>query len=288
MGAIGLWSLLALLTAASGMVPPFQLTALCFAMATFIGAIYLLLKPVTDGEGLADRFTVLKQPAKVWLLGVGGLFGYHFFYFTALRNAPPVEAGLIAYLWPLLIILFSALLPGERLRSHHIIGGLLGLFGAIVIISGGSDLSFSASNLPGYGAAVLCALIWSGYSVLSRRFAAVPSAAVTGFCAVSACLAALAHLVLEQTIWPQTSGEWLVVLGLGLGPVGLAFYIWDYGVKHGHIQVLGAASYLAPVLSTLALIAAGFAEPGWRIALATLLVTLGAVVAARDLLFGKN
>ncbi|MEP1207126.1 MAG: EamA family transporter [Rhizobiaceae bacterium] len=287
--AILLWSLLALLTAASGRVPPFQLVAICFAIASVIGLISLW----RSGTGLA----VFRQPAPVWILGVGGLFGYHFFYFTALRHAPPVEAGLIAYLWPLLIILFSALLPGERLRLHHVIGGLLGLAGAFLIVTRGGDgggggggseeivgFAINADYLFGYIAACLCALIWSGYSVLSRRFADVPSQIVTGFCAISCLLALFAHLLLEETVIPESFGQWLAVLGLGLGPVGLAFYVWDYGVKKGNIQVLGAASYAAPVLSTLALIAAGFAQFTWSIALATVLVTLGAVVAAKDMI----
>ncbi len=275
--AIGLWSLLALLTAASGSVPPFQLTAICFTIATAIGGASMVRK----GQGFAS----LNQPLPVWLLGVGGLFGYHFFYFTALRNAPPVEAGLIAYLWPLLIILFSAFLPGEKLKTHHVLGGLLGLSGAFLIVSKGGEFSFDAQYGLGYGAAALCAVIWSGYSVLSRRFSDVPSVAVTGFCAVSAILALIAHLALEDTQWPQSMTQWLAVIGLGLGPVGLAFYVWDYGVKKGNIQILGAASYAAPVLSTFALIAAGFTTFTWNIALATLLVTLGAIIAAKDLLF---
>lgn len=275
--AILLWSLLALLTAASGKIPPFQLTAVCFSIATLIGIFGM----VKSGEGLNS----LKLPLPVWLLGVGGLFGYHFFYFTALRLAPPVEAGLIAYLWPLLIILFSALLPGEKLKTHHVMGGLIGLGGAFLIVSKGGEFSFNADYAWGYGAAALCALIWSGYSVLSRRFKQVPSTAVTGFCAVSMVLALIAHLLLETTIWPEITTQWLAVLGLGLGPVGLAFYVWDYGVKKGDIQLLGAASYAAPVLSTFALIAAGYTSFTWNIGLATLLVTLGAVVAAKDLIW---
>ncbi|MEE9313939.1 MAG: EamA family transporter [Rhizobiaceae bacterium] len=277
--AVLLWSLLALLTTASGKIPPFQLAAICFVIATGVGAVSMV-KSSTD-------FSALRQPLPVWLLGVGGLFGYHFFYFTALQNAPPVEAGLIAYLWPLLIILFSSLLPGENLKVHHIIGGLLGLSGAFLIVSKGGTFSFNSDHAFGYGAAALCALIWSAYSVLSRRFADVPSEVVTGFCAVSALLALMAHLGLEATQWPQSTSQWFAVLGLGLGPVGLAFYVWDYGVKKGNIQILGAASYAAPVLSTFALIAAGFATFTWAIGLATALVALGAVVAAKDMIW-KN
>lgn len=273
--AVLLWSLLALLTAASGKVPPFQLTSTAFAVGGALGVVIWIARP--------SRLAALRQPAPVWLLGIVGLFGYHFSYFTALRNAPPVEAGLIAYLWPLLIVLFSAFLPGERLRMHHVLGALLGLSGALLIVTKGSAVDFQAEYLFGYSMALVCALTWSSYSVISRRFSKVPTDVVTGFCLLTSMLAAIAHVFLEETVWPASTVEWLATLGLGLGPVGLAFYVWDYGVKHGDIQVLGAASYLAPLLSTVVLILAGFGELSWIVAAACLLITGGAALAAKEL-----
>ena len=205
---------------------------------------------------------------------------------AALKNAPPVEASLIAYLWPLLIVVFSALLPGERLRWWHLAGVLLGLAGTVLLVGGGG-LDFKSQYALGYGAALLCALIWSTYSLLSRRFAHVSSEAVGGFCGITAVLAAFCHLALEPPIWPQGM-QWLAVLGLGLGPVGAAFFLWDHGVKHGDIRVLGAVSYLAPLLSTVLLVVAGLAPATWQIAAACLLITGGAVLAARSLLFSKD
>lgn len=277
--AVALWSLLALFTAASGRVPPFQLTAMSFLIGGLIGVVWIIAR----GSGLS----AFRQAWPVWALGVCGLFGYHFFYFTALRNAPPVEAGLIAYLWPLLIVLFSTLLPGEHLRRHHVAGAALGLAGAALIVTKGAALDIAPKFAFGYGAALICALLWSGYSVLSRRFAGVPTEIVAGFCLVTAALSAMAHLTLETTVWPGTTTEWLAVAGLGLGPVGLAFYTWDLGVKRGDIQVLGASAYAAPLLSTAVLIAFGYAEFNWIIALSALLITAGAILAAKDMVFRR-
>jgi drug/metabolite transporter (DMT)-like permease len=278
--AILLWALLAYFTAESGQVPPFQLTAMSFGIGGFAGMLTWIVRP----QGIA----ALRQPAKVWALGIVGLFGYHFLYFTALRNAPTVDASLICYLWPLLIVLMSALGPGERLGLHHVAGALMGFAGAVLIVTRGQGIALNPDYAFGYGIAFLAAFFWSSYSVLSRRFREVPTDVVTGFCLVTALLATIAHLILEETIWPQGMGQWLAVVGLGIGPVGLAFFVWDIGVKHGDIQVLGAASYSAPLLSTLLLVALGASPFTWVIASACLLITLGATVAAKDMILRRK
>jgi drug/metabolite transporter (DMT)-like permease len=215
----------------------------------------------------------------VWALGIGGLFGYHALYFAALRLAPPAEAGLLNYLWPLLIVLFSALLPGERVRAAHVAGALLGFAGVVVLMSGRADLELGPEHGLGYVCAFAGAFVWSGYSVLSRRFGTVPTDAVAGFCLATSALSLVCHVVFEATVWPATVTEWFALAALGLGPVGAAFYLWDVGVKHGDIRLLGVGSYAAPVLSTLFLILAGYAEPTLALAAACALIVAGALVA---------
>ena len=277
--AVAMWALLALLTDASGDVPPFLLSAITFAIGTCVGLVARVVAPPAQK---------VRVPPQVWIIGIAGLFGYHFFYFTALRNAPAVEASLIAYLWPLFIVLGSALMPGERLQWHHVAGAALGLAGTFLIVTKGGGLSFDSNYAFGYAMAAVCAFVWSAYSLLSRRFPAVPTSVVTWFCAATSALSLACHFLLEKTVLPCTTGEWLAVVGLGLMPVGLAFYAWDIGVKHGNIQVLGAASYAAPLLSTLVLIATGFAEPSPAILIACVLITSGAVLAAKSLLFSRK
>jgi drug/metabolite transporter (DMT)-like permease len=275
--AVLLWSALATLTAMSGAVPPFELLALTFGVGGLAGVALWTVRP--------RAAKALRQPWRVWLLGVGGLFGYHAAYFFALRHAPVVEAGLINYLWPLLIVVFSAFLPGERLKWQHVVGCLFALVGAVLVVTAGHGFSFDPAYAAGYGAALLAAVIWGAYSVLSRRVADVPSDAITGFCLATALLATLVHFLVEPTVWPAAPAQWLAVIALGLGPVGFAFYVWDIGVKHGDIQVVGAVAYATPLLSTGLLVVAGYAALTAVLAVAALLVTTGAVIAASGLLF---
>ena len=280
--AVLVWSAMAPLTVLAAGIPPFQLVAMSFSLGALIGLVYLGLRP-----NARDDLARMTLPAAA--LGIGGLLGFHVFYFLSLSLAPPLQANLVNYLWPLLIVLFSALLPnsGGGLRWHHLLGSFLAFAGAVLAITKGAAIpALVPAALAGYAVALLSAVTWAGYSVLSRLFAGVPSSAVAIYCAATALAGALAHFALEATAWPLSSTQWLACAGLGLGPVGLAFYVWDYGCKHGDLRVLGASAYFAPLLSTLLLIVFGLAEASPVLWLAALAITGGALLASKELLLG--
>jgi drug/metabolite transporter (DMT)-like permease len=248
--AIMLWALLALLTARSGAVPPFQMNVITFSIGACVGLVWF------GAQGRLPRIPSGRGRAVV--IGIAGLFLYHALYFTALRNAPAVEASLIAYLWPLLIVVGSALMPGEKLKAHHIVGACLGLGGAMLVLLARSSGGLTGNgNWLGYSAAFACAFIWAGYSLLSRRFPDVPTDAVVYYCAATALLSLPCHMLFETTVWPTSTSQWMAIIALGIGPLGIGFYVWDIGCKSGDIQVLGALSYLSPLLSNVVLILAG-------------------------------
>jgi drug/metabolite transporter (DMT)-like permease len=265
---------------ATGKIPAFQLAAMTFAIGALVGSLTWIGRP--------EAMRALRQPPLAWIVGVGGLFGYHALYFLALRFAPPAEAGLLNYLWPLLIVLFSSLLPGERLAPHHVVGAMLGLAGTVLLFAGNSSGGFAPAQIPGLIAAFVAAFVWAAYSVMSRKLKGVPTDAVAGFCLATALLAAAAHGMVEATVWPDTMAQWLAIIALGVGPVGAAFYAWDIGMKRGDIRVLGAASYATPLLSTAFLMMAGFAKPSAVIGIAAVLIAGGGLIAAKDMVWRRS
>ncbi|MBC8050853.1 MAG: EamA family transporter, partial [Chitinophagales bacterium] len=154
--AILLWATLAALSVSLSAVPPFQLMAFGFAIGALSGLPQL--------RSRAQRIQLAAQITPMALaIGVGGLFGYHMFYFLSLSLAPPVEANLINYLWPLLIVLLSSRLPDMEALSWRQIGGaLLATAGAGAVLANDADLS--AQNWMGYGAAFAAAVVWAAYS----------------------------------------------------------------------------------------------------------------------------
>lgn len=271
--AIVLWSGLALFTVQSKGIPPFELLALSFGVAFITGTIAIA------GQG-RHAFARLRQPVAAWLLAFCAIFFYHALYFFALSTVPPARASLIAYLWPLLIVVISAFSrDGISLRWQHFAGAAIGFAGAVALFMDHHQQNIQASNVLGYGAAFGCATIWSVYSVVNRRFAHIPSDMLVGVFGAVALGGAAAHMLFENSVWPGPS-QWLAVLLLGIGPTGLAFLAWDHATKHGNIPLLGSLSYLAPLISTLLLIINAQAQSSFSLGVSAALIVVGALLAS--------
>ena len=96
LGAIALWVSVASLGVLLKHLPPFLLTGL----SLLIGGLLALPQVLRDPRQW-------RVPLSTLALGIYGLFGYHFMLFMALRLAPAVEANLINYLWPLLMVVLA-------------------------------------------------------------------------------------------------------------------------------------------------------------------------------------
>jgi drug/metabolite transporter (DMT)-like permease len=265
LGAIALWATLATLGVTLQHVPPFLLTGL----ALLIGSM--------------PSWPLLRQwrvPAATLALGICGLFGYHLLLFIALRHAPPVEANLVNYLWPLLIVVLAPLLlPGMRLRAAHAIAALAGFGGAAIAILG-SGPSAGGGWYWGYLPALASAFIWAGYSLLTRRVPAFPTAAIGLFGLVSGLLSLLCHWALEPPVRLQ-GGDWALIVAMGLGPLGAAFFLWDRALKLGDPRQIGILSYLTPLASTLLLMLVSGRAWSWSIAAAAVLIVGAALIGVR-------
>jgi drug/metabolite transporter (DMT)-like permease len=273
MGAILLWATLATLTAATRQIPPFQTTAIVFAIGgTLIAAVAVL----------RGRAGLLRPTPASFALGLYGFFGYHALYFAALKLAPPAEASLITALWALFIVLFSALLPGHRLRAAHVVGALIGLgAGTLLAWDRLGRGSGGASETLGFALAFACALVWSSYSVASRLLAELPSESIALPCLATSALAFVCTGLFETWVSPPDLMSWLALAALGAGPVGAAFVLWDMGMKRGNVPLLGVLSYAALILSTALLVLFRLAEPTWSLAIACAMIVAAAAIATR-------
>ncbi len=268
LAAIALWGSLAPLGVSLGHVPPFLLTGCALLFGSLIGLVL--------SKGRVQQWRV---PPSTLALGIYGLFGFHFLLFIALRHAPPVQANLVNYLWPLGIVLMAPLfLPGVRLHRLHVAAALLGFAGAALAIVGGRDLQggFAWGYLPALGSA----FIWASYSLLTQRVPAFPSAAIGLFGVVSGLLSLLCHALLESPV-DLNVHDWTLLAAMGLGPLGGAFYLWDAALKRGDARQIGVLSFLTPLLSTLALLWLRGEWPSASVVLAAAMIIGAAVLGSR-------
>lgn len=265
---IALWSFLAYLGASLNNVPPFLLAGIGLTISGLVGAV---------------RYKLWKVPFKTLAMGVCGIFGYNFLYFFALQNAPAIEASLINYLWPLLIVVLSpVILSGYKLRSYHLIGAFAGLVGAGLIVTGGR-LNLDMANINGYLFAGAAAITWSCYSLFTKKVPPFSTAAVGGFCLISGILSICIHFIIEQAYIP-TQRDWFFLILLGTGPLGAAFFTWDAAMKKGDPRIIGSLSYLTPLTSTLVLVMLGGHEFKWITGAAMVLIVAGALIGSLDMI----
>ena len=268
LGAIALWASLASLGVSLTHIPPFLLTGIALIIGSVPAWPFVLRDP-----------SQWRIPARTLALGVYGLFAYHFLLFIALRHAPPVEANLVNYLWPLFIVVLApVVLPGVALRLPHVLAALLGFAGAAIAIAGGRELSGTLAW--GYLPALAAAFIWATYSLMTKRVAAFPTTAIGLFGLVSGVLSLLCHMVLEPAVSLQTC-DWVLLAVLGLGPLGASFFLWDKALKLGDARHIGILSYLTPLASTTLLLVVSGRPFSWSIAAATAMIISAAVMGMR-------
>ncbi len=265
------WTIGAVLVAHIENIPTFQALSIALGVSFSATAVYLTL---------TKRWFLLKQPLPLWLVGITGVFGNDVLYIAAFKHAPAVQADLICYLWPILVIIFSGLLPKETFSLKHIIAGLLGFLGIFFLIfEGQSFLNFKMEYLFGYALALGSAIVWSLYTLMARHYGNTRSEMIGLYCGFGMFFSIITHLQFETTVIP-TQSQWLVLILMGLTTQGLAYFFWDYGIKKGNFKLLSVLSYGNPILSVFFLVICDFAQPSIFLCIACLLVTLGGVVAS--------
>lgn len=241
LGAVVMWASLATLATTLDHIPPLLLTGL----GLLIGSLIAL--PLSG-----FRIKRIWPEPKVLLLGVYGLFGYHVALFAGLQNAPAVQANLVNYLWPLLIVLLAPLIVrGTSLSLRQIAAAIAGFIGAGLAIVSGSQLTGGFEV--GYLFALLAALIWSTYSLGVRAIGQFETASVGAFGLVAGSLAIAAHFLFEEPVAIAPIDILPLVL-LGLGALGASFYLWAYALQNGQPQRIGLIAFLTPLLSTAMLV----------------------------------
>ena len=176
--------------------------------------------------------------------------------------------------------------PEKKIRLHHLMGAVVAFSGCVVLILGkGTELK--AENLKGYLLALGAAVSWPLYSLGKKKWGDASLHSIGGFCLGASLLSFLTHAWLEPRVVLQWHDAWKLIV-MGLGPFGFAFYAWDKSLATGDPRLIGALSYLTPVLSTLGLILFAGQGLSFLSGVAMLLIIGGASCGLLDFLPSKD
>ncbi len=273
-----LWSSLAIMTTFVASIPRFELLWFGFGISFLIGTFIL---------ALTGRLNEMKQLFKPWIIGFSGIFFFHLFYFSGLALAPPAQVTLMSYLWPTMLVVSSAFLNKQQFHVAYLVGVLMGLAGTVFLMYGGEETVFIPYVLLGYFLGFLCAVVWTIYSLVNRKYVNVPAGMLIGVCGGISLVAMLIHFSIESTIVPSFK-ELIILIYIGCGPMGIAFLAWDYASKNANMSLLGSLAYLAPLLSMVWLVIARKVPVTFGLVMAVILIVGGAIVATYPLKYVKE
>lgn len=269
--AVLIWSSAAPVIASAVGVDPFLYVALGDGVAA---AVFLLMWIVQRKNPLPALKAV-----PLWLYGLGliGISVHNLTWVAAVQQAPPLEATLIIYTWPLLLIVFSTISLRQKFHWYHLVAGMLGLAGVAALLVGRGLGLEGFQLMPGHLWAIVSALSWSVFSAVAARYPDQGS----DFLGVVFFLSA----AINGCIWllylgaPAAPVQSLWIVGAASIFFALGYAMWDFGMKHGNAQLIGVASFLTPVLSAIYLVLLGQAALTIYLALALVLVVAGIGIA---------
>ncbi|MEZ3501372.1 aromatic amino acid DMT transporter YddG [Pantoea sp. KPR_PJ] len=166
-----------------------------------------------------------------------------------------IQVGMVNYLWPSMTIVLTVMVNRQRTSPLIIPGVLLAVVGIGRVLGGDSGFSLSeiGSNLMdnplSYGLAFSGAVIWALYCVVTKKIAN-GSNGITLFFILTALTLWLKFLASPQPAF-SLSPQVLVSLALAAMAMSFGYAAWNTGILHGNVNLLAAASYFIPIISSV-------------------------------------
>lgn len=267
--ALFFWAFMAVFTNFVKSLPIFEILTIVFLVSFLTSLVKIWY---------CHDWHKLKQPWFLWLIGIAGIYGNDLLYIQAFNYAPPAHADLINYLWPVLVILFSCYLPNEKFSLKYVVGGFVAFAGVVLLIKGDSSTPFKAEYIKGYIYAFFDAVVWATYTLLCRRFNQKAVEAIGFYCGAAALCSFILHYATHEPLVLPSPQQWFVLLLMGLTTQGMAYFLWEKGIKKGQYRFLNVISYATPILSVLLLVFFGQASLSVHLLAAALLVSIGALI----------
>ncbi len=266
--ALCVWSFSALLVSFSGHAPPFLTAAICFFISFSCNAI----KWIVTKQSVRDIF---RQSPWAYVVCIGGLTGYFAAYNVALKVAPIIEANLINYLWPLSIVVLSAVVQKTKISLETGIGILTSFAGMVFVLSSKGEFHFGENGFVIYIPAFMAVIFYGLYCVFTK-IVPFPSSFIGGCYLIGGVILLAIHLAFEPSYTFNISEAVPILL---LGASTTSYTLWDRAMKTGDPIMLASLAYLVPFFSTFWLIVFGRGAWSPAVLIGGIMIVAGGLIA---------
>jgi drug/metabolite transporter (DMT)-like permease len=269
--ALAVWSTFGVMFLFVKTLPVFEVLGVVFFMAYACFTILQLMRK----ENICSYW---HQPFSYYAFWLAGAGLYTVLIYIAFKMAPIFEANILNYLWPILLVLFAALIYKDPLPLNRIIGMMLGFAGAVIILVPPHGEALFLNFSAGHFIAILAAIVWALYSVLTRN-RNYPQGFQAPMFLILSLICFVVHLGFENTVMPDLK-EWVFLFLLG--GLRISYALWDYGMKKGNVTLLASMSYFLPLISSVFLISFGERPAHPLIGLGAALIIAGCLTVNAD------
>lgn len=215
-------------------------------LSTLVLGILLIVQKKTSDLKNYNK----SQYSTMFFLGFIGNYLYYVFLYGALSKTTASEGFILAYTWPIMVLVLSFIILKDKVTLQKLAGVLISFFGIIVITTNGNITTFNLTNLQGDVLALSGAFVFALFSVLGKKFNFDKTISVFIYF-LSALLFIIPTVLIFTSITFPSFNVWLWIIYNGVFVNGISYIFWFKALEGGETHIVSNLLYLTPFISLI-------------------------------------
>lgn len=215
-------------------------------LSTIILGILILFQKKTSYLKAYNK----KEYGEMFLLGFLGNYLYYIFLYGALARTTASEGFILAYTWPMLVLVLSFVILKEKVTVKKLVGITISFLGIIIITTKGNLLDFNFTSTSGNILAIIGAFVFALFSVLGKKYNFDQTIGVFIYFFSALIFITPTLFIFSQFVWPSSEVlPWIIYNGIFVN--GISYIFWFKALENGETHIISNLLYLTPFISLI-------------------------------------